>query len=102
MKTNEKRIYLTHHELLKTISIVQAVKYAAARRRNKAEIRLMNELLNKLLDFDIDCKGVLVALDSMSRCTLWTYVEQYINFCVEVQQHAEYVLAVDIATKLSN
>lgn len=101
MKNTEKRVYLTHQELLKIISIVQAVKYAAAKRHNKAEIRLMNEMLNKLLDFDMDCKGTVIVLDCMSRCTLWNYVEQYINFCAETRQHIEYALAVTISTKLS-
>lgn len=101
MKNANKRIWFTHHELLETIAIVQAVKYAAAKQQNKAEIKLMNSLLNKLLDFDIDCRGTVVMLDSMTRYNLWNYVERYIEFCSETNQHIEYALAVTISTKLS-
>ena len=101
MNANNKRIWFTHHELLEMIAIVQAVKYGAAKQQNKAEVKLTNSLLNKLLDFDIDCKGTVVMLDSMTRYTLWNFVEQYINFCAETKQHIEYGLAVTIATKLS-
>lgn len=101
MRNINKRISFTHHELLELIAIVQAVKYAAAKQRNMAEIKLMNSLLNKLLDFDIDSRGTVVVLDSMSRCNLWNYVERYIDYCAETKQHIEYALAVTISTKLS-
>lgn len=102
MRNNDKRIWFTHHELLELIAIVQAVKYGAAKQQNKAEVKLTNSLLNKLLDFDIDSKGTVVMLDSMTRYTLWSFVEQYISFCCDTHQHIEYVLAVTISTKLSN
>lgn len=101
MKNTTKRICLTHHELLKVISIVQIVKYSAAKRRNRAEIKLANELLRSLLEYDVDSVGAVVVLDSMSRYNLWNYVEQYINFCADNKQHIEYALAVTISTKLS-
>lgn len=101
MRTNNARIWFTHHELLELIAIVQAVKYGAAKQQNRAEVKLTNSLLNKLLDFDIDCRGTVVELDYMSRCALWNFVEQYINFCAETKQHIEYALAVTISTKLS-
>lgn len=99
--TGNKKIWFTHHELLETIAIVQAVKYGAAKQCNKAEVKITNSLLNKLLDFDIDSRGTVVELDYMTRCTLWNYVEQYIGFCAETKQHIEYALAVTISTKLS-
>ena len=101
MKNANARIWFTHHELLELIAIVQAVKYGAAKQQNKAEVRITNSLLNKLLDFDIDSRGTVVMLDSMTRYTLWNFVEQYINFCSETRQHIEYALAVTISTKLS-
>lgn len=101
MKNVNKKIWFTHHELLELIAIVQAVKYAAAKQQNKAEVKLMNSLLNKLLDFDIDCRGTVVVLDNMSRYNLWSITEQYINFCADTKQHIEYALAVTISTKLS-
>ena len=102
MKNNTRRIYLTHHELLEVIAIVRAIKQAALKQHNKAEVKLMNGLLSELLDFDIDSKGTVVALDDMTRYTLWNFVEQYINFCAETKQHIEYALAVTISMKLSN
>lgn len=101
MKNNDRRIWFTHHELLETIAIVQAVKYGAAKQQNKAEVKLTNSILNKLLDFDIDCQGTVVLLDNMTRYTLWNFVEQYIAFCSDTHQHIEYALAVTISTKLS-
>lgn len=101
MRNNDKRIWFTHHELLELIAIVRAVKYGATKQQNKAEVRLTNSILNKLLDFDIDSKGTVVMLDSMTRYTLWNFVEQYIGFCADTKQHIEYALAVTISTKLS-
>lgn len=101
MRNINKRIWFTHHELLETIAIVQAVKYAAAKQQNKAESKLMGALLSKLLDFDIDSSGTVVELDSMARYSLWSCVEHYITFCADTHQHIEYALAVTIATKLS-
>ena len=101
MRNNNTQIWFTHHELLELIAIVQAVKYGAAKQQNMAEVKLTRSILNKLLDFDIDSRGTVVVLDSMSRYTLWSFVEQYINFCAETKQHIEYALAVTISTKLS-
>ena len=101
MKNTNTRIWFTHHELLELIAIVQAVKYAAAKQQNKAEVKLTNSILNKLLDFDIDSRGTVVVLDNMTRYTLWNFVEQYITFCAESRQYDEYGLAVTISTKLS-
>lgn len=101
MRNNNAQVWLTHHELLELIAIVQAVKYGAAKQQNKAEVKLTNSLLNKLLDFDIDSRGTVVVLDNMTRYTLWNFVEQYINFCAETKQHIEYALAVTISMKLS-
>ena len=101
MKSNTKRVWLTHQELLETIAIVRAIKQAAVKQHNKAELRLMNEILNTLLDFDIDSKGTVVVLDSMTRYSLWNFVEQYATFCADNKMHIDYALAVTIATKLS-
>lgn len=101
MRNIHKQIWFTHHELLELIAIVQAIKCAAIKQCNKAEVKLMNSLLCTLLDFDIDCRGTVVVLDSMTRYNLWNLVEQYINFCAETRQHIEYALAVTISTKLS-
>lgn len=101
MKNTTKNVHLTHHELLEVISIVQAVRYAATKRRNSAEVKLTNEILCELLKYDVDSKGAVVVLDNMCRYNLWNYVEQYANFCGDRNMHIEYALAVTIATKLS-
>lgn len=101
MEKTIKIVKLTHHELLELISVVKVIKQVAAQQKNMAEVKLMNELTKKLLDFDIDNKGTTVKLDSMTRFSLWLCMEKYINFCVETRQNDEYVVAVTIATKLS-
>ena len=96
-----KRVHLTHHELLELIAVVKVIKQVAAQQKNMAEVKLMNELTKKLLDFDVDIKGTTIELDRMSRFGLWLCMEKYINFCSETHQHDEYAVAVTIATKLS-
>lgn len=101
MEKTIKIIKLTHHELLELIAVVKVIKQVAVQQKNMAEIKLMNELTKKLLDFDIDNSGTTVKFDSMTRFSLWLCMEKYINFCVETHQNDEYVVAVTIATKLS-
>lgn len=96
-----KKVNLTHHELLELIAVVRVIKQVAAQQKNIAEVKLMNELTKKLLNYDIDDKGTTVELDSMSRFGLWLCMEKYISFCSETKQYTEYALAVTIATKLS-
>lgn len=101
MEKTIKIINLTHHELLEMIAVVKVIKSVAAQQKNMAEVKLMNELTRKLLNFDIDAKGTTVKLDNMTRFSLWLCMEKYINFCSDTHQHDEYALAVTISTKLS-
>lgn len=102
MGKNNKRIDLTHHELLELMAVVRVMKIAAIKQHNKAEATLLDELSSKLLKFDLDFDGAYMLLDSITRYSLWLCIEKYISFCAETHQHNEYILAVDIATKLSN
>lgn len=101
MNKTTKKVNLTHHELLELIAVVKVIKQVAAQQKNMAEVKLMNELTRKLLNYDVDMKGTTVELDNMSRFGLWLCMEKYIEFCAEVKQYDEYALAVTIATKLS-
>ena len=101
MDKTTKKVNLTHHELLELIAVVKVHKSAAAQQKNMAEVKLMNELTKKLLNYDIDMRGTSVELDKMSRFGLWLCMERYIEFCSEIKQYDEYALAVTIATKLS-
>lgn len=102
MNKDIKRIELTHHEMLELLAIVGAIKQSAAERRNKSEVKLMNELTRRLLTYDLDVNSVLIELDNMSRFSLWMCVDKYADFCSETHQLHEYALAVTISTKLSN
>jgi hypothetical protein len=99
--TTTKTVILSHHELLELIAVVKTIKSAAIQQKNMAEVKLMNELMHKLLDFTVDIDRTTVQLDRMSRFSLWLCMEKYIEFCAETKQHTEYAVAVTIATKLS-
>lgn len=101
MKKAIKLVNFTHHELLELLAVVKVIKQVAAQQKNMAEVKLMNELTNKLLDFDVDETGTAVKLDNMTRFNLWLCMEKYIEFCSETRQLDEYALAVTISTKLS-
>lgn len=101
MSKNIKRIDLTHHELLELLAVVRVMKTCAVRQCNKAEAKLMDEITDKLLRFDLDFDGAYLLLDNLSRYSLWICIEKYIAFCAETKQHDEYAFAVTIATKLS-
>lgn len=96
-----KKVCLTHHELLELIAVVRTHKEAAINMRNKPEAKLMSELTRKLLTFNVDGNGTSVELDRMERFSLWMCMENYVNFCVETHQIDEYATAVLISTKLS-
>lgn len=100
-KNTAKRVHLTHHELLELIAVVRCIKHVAAQQHNKAEVKLMNELLTKLLDYDVDEAGTAIVIDRMTRFSLWLCMEKYIAFCSETKQYNEYALAVTISSKLS-
>lgn len=101
MNTTAKHVNLTHHELLELMSIVKVHRQAAIDQRNKAEVKLMNELTRTLMNYRVDKLGTTVELDRMTRFSLWLCMENYINFCAETKQYDEYALAVTISTKLS-
>ena len=97
-----KYIHFNDRELLKLIAIIRGLKADAAGQRNKAETALMNELINKLLRYEMADDGSIVLLDAVTRYSLWLCVEKYINFCAEARNHHEYCVAVGISEKLSN
>ena len=100
MKTNKMYISFTHHELLEMIGVCRALKQVALQQYNRAEAKLMDELIEQLLDYDLDEHGTAVTLDRISRFALWSAMERYAAFCSDTCQYMEYAVAVTIMTKL--
>lgn len=101
MNATVKKVNMTHHELLELLAVVRVIKEVAVQQNNKPEVKLMNELTHKLLNFRVDNVGTTIELDRMTRFSLWLCMEKYIEFCAETRQTDEYATAVMIATKLS-